>query len=154
MHIGRKLAVPAVGLVLAGSGFGFLASNNVSNSYAGQGQGTIAGYNVSNISYTSEDGVEAGLSADNGSTYIESVSFTLDHPAAPSNVRAVINEPGQNYTYNVCTPQNSIDTMFTCTENKNAANGDNSSAPAPISSWSAAANAPDITDHLTVIAAS
>ena len=44
--------------------------------------------------------------------------------------------------------------MFTCTENKNAANGDNSGALAPISSWAAGANQPDITDHLTVIAAS
>jgi hypothetical protein len=153
MKIGRMLAVPAFGVVLAASGFGFLASNNVSTSYAGQGQGTIAGYNVSHVTYTSEDGVELGLSGDNGSTYIESVSFDLDNPATPANVRAVINEPGHNYTYNWCvSTDGAANTAFTCTEDLTKPNADNSSAPAPI--ISSAYDQPDITDGLTVIAAS
>jgi hypothetical protein len=152
MKIGRKLAVPAFGIVLAGSGFGFLASNNVSTSYAGQGQGTIAGYNVSHVTYTSEDGVGLGLSGDNGSTYIESVSFDLDHAATPGNVRAVINEPGHNYTYNYCVSTNAFNTSFKCVEDTTKPNADNSGAPAPI--ISSAYDQPDISDGLTVIAAS
>jgi hypothetical protein len=118
--IGRKLALPAVGLAMAGGSFAFLASNTVGNSYAGQGQGAIAGYSVSNIHYTF-------YATGNTQTQqaIHSVTFTLNHPA--TQVEAIINSPGTAnpgtdkgsndgyYDYANCAPQNGAGTIFTCT---------------------------------------
>jgi hypothetical protein len=51
-RIGRKIAVPLVGVALATSGFAYLSSNTVAKSYAGTGSGPVGGYNVYNQAYT------------------------------------------------------------------------------------------------------
>jgi hypothetical protein len=52
----RRLVIPGVGVVLATSGFAFMASNTVAQSSAGQGQATVSGYTVSGINYSTEQG--------------------------------------------------------------------------------------------------
>jgi|SRR5689334_11881776 hypothetical protein len=58
--------------IIAGAAYAFTASNTVPASYAGDGAGTISGYTVSAIAYN--------LNATTV-TNIDSVTFTLDHPA-------------------------------------------------------------------------
>lgn len=68
---GSRILVPvALSLLLGGSAYAFMATNNVNNSSAGIGTGAISGYNVSNISYS--------LSGQDGNPAdITSVSFVL-----------------------------------------------------------------------------
>lgn len=66
----RLVAPVALTLLLGGSAYAFMASNQVDYSSAGSGQQTITGYNVSDISYT--------LSAKSGDPdNITHVSFKL-----------------------------------------------------------------------------
>lgn len=131
-HLGRKLLLPVAAVALAGGSFAFLASNTLGANAAGEGQQAIAGYDVTNITYQTVYGSEAtspydGLctssdnqyaSSDNSDTCIKSVSFDLDKSATPSNVRAVINTQGSNFSHNhiydSCT-QNSTTGLWTCT---------------------------------------
>jgi hypothetical protein len=81
----KTLALPiGAAVVLGTSGFAYMASNGVAQSFAGEGNGDIAGYNVSNVQYKT----------DPDENYITRVSFDLDHAANPDNVKAVINQPG------------------------------------------------------------
>jgi hypothetical protein len=81
----KTLALPiGAAVVLGTSGFAFMASNGVSQSYAGEGNGDIAGYNVSNVQYKT----------DPDENYITQVSFDLNHAANPDNVKATINQTG------------------------------------------------------------
>jgi hypothetical protein len=66
----RILAPVALSLLLGGSAYAFMATNNVNNSSAGVGTGAISGYYVTNIQY--------GLSGQDGNpASITSVSFEL-----------------------------------------------------------------------------
>jgi hypothetical protein len=82
----RKVAIPGVGLVLATSGFAFMASNTIGVSHAGSGEAAVAGYAVSGITYTIDTG-HIGAFSEN-SANIASVSFVLDNPALTANTTA------------------------------------------------------------------
>jgi hypothetical protein len=110
----RKVALPGVGLVLATSGFAFMATNTVAASSAGQGRHTISGFDVSHIHYTfvSDSGNNPNLD------YIKSVTFTLDQPA--SQVAADINNNQNTWVpYHDCTTTDSQ--TFTCSNSTGAA---------------------------------
>jgi hypothetical protein len=91
----RKLMIPGVGVVLATSGFAFMASNTVAASNAGQGEQAISGYDVSNVHYTYVD-----TDGDPDTDYIKSVTFTLDHHA--SRASAQINNDQTWVPYEDC----------------------------------------------------
>ena len=72
-----RLVVAFVAVAALASGaYAFMASNTVPTSYAGDGQGTISGYVVSSVHYT----------LDTDPTKMDSVAFTLDHPAGDVRV--------------------------------------------------------------------
>lgn len=53
----KRLVIPAAAAAILGtSGFAFMASNSVAESFAGEGSATIAGFQVSNISYHQSEG--------------------------------------------------------------------------------------------------
>jgi len=83
----RRVAIPgAAAVVIATGGFAFMASNSVASSYAGQGTASISGYNVSHIHYTLKNqGGPVG-----NDLYVQSVTFTLNHPADANNIAAFI----------------------------------------------------------------
>jgi hypothetical protein len=124
-HIGRKLAVPAVGLALAGGSFAFLDSNTVAASDAGSGSAAISGYNVSDVHYTYLTD-EQGDATDT----INSVTFTLDKAA--TQVSAAVTG-GYTFHYNQCDNKANSYT-WTCTSNDgpgggSEANSHDNSAP-------------------------
>jgi hypothetical protein len=69
------IALVAVGAIASGA-YAFMASNTVPTSYAGDGQGTISGFVVSSVHYA----------LDTDPTKMDSVAFTLDHPAGDVRV--------------------------------------------------------------------
>src|SRR5690242_15269988 len=53
----KRMAVPVgAAIILGSSGFAFMASNTVAQSFVGEGQGDIAGYAVSGTSYHTSNG--------------------------------------------------------------------------------------------------
>jgi hypothetical protein len=112
----RKLMIPGVGVVLATSGFAFMASNSLAESHAGSGEAAISGYTVSDVSYTIDTG-HIGAYNENAAN-IATVSFTLDHPAVASNVSAdfVRSYNGDVAKYSCHQSTGSTDNQhFTCT---------------------------------------
>jgi hypothetical protein len=45
-HLFRKLAIPAVGVVIATAGFGYMAQNQVNPQFTGEGSATVSGYSI------------------------------------------------------------------------------------------------------------
>ena len=78
--------IAIIALSLSGFTYAFAAANTVPETYAGDGQGIISGYVVSLIHYT--------LDATDPSK-INTVDFTLDHPATVVKVKLV--DPGTTY---------------------------------------------------------
>ena len=73
----RKLLVPGVGIVLATSGFAFMASNTfANNSAAGSGDSAVSGYTVSNLHYSTSDCTTPNVCYLNG-------DIKVDDPSAP-----------------------------------------------------------------------
>ncbi|MGH9069508.1 MAG: hypothetical protein ACRD0J_18735 [Acidimicrobiales bacterium] len=105
-RLGRKLMVPAVGLLVAGGGFAFMANNTVPETQAGSGQATIAGYAASNVHYQV---VNNGPGP--GSQAIVAVSFTLNGPA--NTVFAYIN----GTSYGNCTASKTVTDGWSCQAN-------------------------------------
>lgn len=108
----RRVAIPgAAAAMIATSGFAFMATNSVPDSYAGTGDGTISGYQVSNIHY----GTAAKWP---GGAYLKSVSFDLNHAATADNVGAYVfvNYKGQPSRWTDCQATNTSNTSFKCTQ--------------------------------------
>jgi hypothetical protein len=114
--LARKLAVGSVGIIVAGGGYAFLASNTVPASLAGSGESSITGYVVTDISYTIDTG-HIGDYSEN-SANIATVSFVLDHPATLANVSAdfVGSYQGQVAKYGNCVQTTGFGDLqhFTC----------------------------------------
>lgn len=101
-RIMKKLVLPLGAAAVVGTaGFAYMASNTVQTSYAGDGTGSISGYVVSDVHYNLGSNY---LGLGNGQYPINSVSFTLNHPA--TTAYATIGDPTHNgggRVYNHCT---------------------------------------------------
>jgi hypothetical protein len=90
-RMGRKLLVPATGLVLATGGFAYLGTNTVAASTAGTGAGVISGVNVESVNYIHCNGDEAQSSDPNGFADICYANLRVQAPKGnpiPSDVDA------------------------------------------------------------------
>lgn len=76
----RLLIATAMALLIAGSAYGYAATNTVPDSKAGDGAGTVSGYTVSNIVYVLET---------TDSSKMDKVTFTLDATADTVKVQLV-----------------------------------------------------------------
>src|SRR5690348_10015694 len=110
-RIVKRMAVPVgAAIILGSSGFAFMATNTVPESFAGQGQNTISSYVVSNISYDLT--TDLGHNGDVATSSIQWVDFTLNQKA--KTVQAKINGTNYNTCFNNsgdgetwrCEPQN------------------------------------------------
>ncbi len=101
----RFLAALAIGLLLAGSVYGFAAGNTVDTNKAGDGSATISGYTISNVSYT--------LNSSNPAV-IDAFSFAITTATgtgnAPTTVKAALSSSG---TFYPCS--NTTGTTWSCT---------------------------------------
>lgn len=103
-RITKRLALPVVAAAVLGtSGYAFMASNSVPDTFAGQGQGVINPANVTNVHYTI---------ADHGSNYVDeeirAVSFTVDKAAVSGQtIYAVVQDGSTNNHYYPGTTSNS-----------------------------------------------
>lgn len=105
----RRLLIPlGVAVVLATSGFAFMAVNSVPVSHAGEGAGVISGYDVSNVHYTLKDNGDSAVGTD---YFIEAVSFELNAPA--TTVSASVWNSEQAAAYGDCSTSNG-GTRWTC----------------------------------------
>lgn len=120
-RIMKRVALPiGAAVVLGTTGFAFMASNAVPQTFAGAGEGQISGYTVSNITYNT-------FAAYGGDAYVKSVTFTLDQPAKASNVGAYIdaNDGTTSHRYTNCTNNGGTATSattFTCLPTANPEN--------------------------------
>ena len=114
-RIMKRMALPVgAAIILGSSGFAFMASNTVPESFAGQGQATISGYVVSNISYDLV--TDLGHDGDVATSSIQWVNFTLNHKA--KTVQAKVNDTN----YNTCFNSSGDGVTWKC-ERQNAGHG-------------------------------
>lgn len=89
----KRMAVPVgAAIVLGSSGFAFMASNSVPETFNGSGSGTISGYTVYDVHYV----------LDPSNLKIDGVQFNLNHAADADNIRAAINDGNGSHVYNNC----------------------------------------------------
>jgi hypothetical protein len=98
----RRLVAVAAFSIVAGSAFGFAATNTVPASNAGDGTGTVSGYTVSNIDYA--------LNSANPSL-ADSVTFDIS-PALPATGSAAVSFDGGTTWSSSCTGSSTVTCTF------------------------------------------
>ena len=110
----KRLALPVgAAAILGTSGFAFMATNSVDQTYAGQGRALISGFSVSNIHYAFVNDTGNNPNLD----YIKSVSFTLDHHA--NTATADIRNNQSWVPYHACSSSDGY--TFTCANSTGSA---------------------------------
>ncbi len=103
----KVVLIVLVILAIAGSAYAFAAANTFTgDNYVGSGESTVSGYEVSAIQYNFMDG---------DPTLVESVQFTLNHPARSVKIQLNDTAVTGDTTWSWTSCSNTANNDWTCT---------------------------------------